>query len=288
MSFICLEGLDKTGKSTVAEYYRKQGYEVVHLSAPDKKYQDEYYTGPSYLDEIVDLLMQYDGKNVVWDRSWFGEKIWPHVYGRKPCLTDEDFEIIQEYEDRNNTQRILMIDPDIDAHWQRCVENNEPLNKRQFDIANSLYSRLAHSAGFIPQTLGDYDEKFTRAEGKDTPVAQEIEEPNTLDKRDVEHGLDADAAVDENKAKPAQKETKILSPIEEKLERANAINSILAKRIVKSKGEIYDQIETDIKKFLKDQLSVLMGNTSPESLSSEEIQILKVLCKQWQSKLKEK
>ena len=50
--WIILEGLDRTGKSSVADYYRQQGYEVVHMSAPDKKYSQSGYTGPSYTCNI--------------------------------------------------------------------------------------------------------------------------------------------------------------------------------------------------------------------------------------------
>ncbi|HWY36243.1 MAG TPA: hypothetical protein VNX68_16475 [Nitrosopumilaceae archaeon] len=111
-----LEGLDRTGKSIVAELYKKQGYDVVHMSAPDKKYKNPGYAGPSYLDDVLELVMQHDGKDVVFDRTWMGELIWPHVYGREPLLTEDDLEIIREFEDRNSTNRILMVDPDQQAH----------------------------------------------------------------------------------------------------------------------------------------------------------------------------
>ena len=65
MAFVILEGIDRTGKSTVAEVYKEKGFEVVHMDAPDKKYAKDGYTGPSYLDDLVELFISYSGKDVV-------------------------------------------------------------------------------------------------------------------------------------------------------------------------------------------------------------------------------
>ena len=146
MSWIVIEGLDRTGKSTVADYYRAKGFEVIHMSAPNKKFSSPGYAGPSYLDETVELLMSKDSQNVVWDRSWYGEShIWPSVYGRASQLSEDELEIIREFEDRNQTIRILMFDPNVEAHWKRCVDNKEPLTRVQFDHARQLYSKMAHT-----------------------------------------------------------------------------------------------------------------------------------------------
>ena len=92
MAWIILEGLDRTGKSTVAELYKRQGYEVVHMSAPNKKFTQPGYTGPSYLDEMIDIYMKYSHKDVCFDRSPYGETVWPFVYGRKAQLSEEEIE----------------------------------------------------------------------------------------------------------------------------------------------------------------------------------------------------
>jgi len=283
MGWILCEGIDKTGKTTVAEIYRKKGYEIVHLSAPDKKYQDEYYVGPSYLDEIMEMLMEHDGKNVFWDRTWFGEKVWPHIYGRNPCLSDEDFEIIKDYEIRNTASKILMIDPNIDSHWQRCVENNEPLNRRQFNLANNLYSQLAHSSGFIPRTLGDFDEKYAGDKGEDNTLEQEVKEESVVKKRDSESVVNDSGTVDKDKDISNNKTEAQL-----RLEKANAISKVLGKKIIKGNGDIYESIEDEVRIFLNGRLSELMGTPNNSMLNSEEVEILKVLCRQFKSKLEHK
>jgi polyphosphate kinase 2 (PPK2 family) len=117
--FIIIEGIDRSGKSTIAELYKKNGYKIIHMSAPNKKYKQPGYSGPSYLDEILDIYMEHDGQDVVFDRSAYGEFIWPHVYGRESTLSEDDMEILQEFEERNETLKILMTDPDTEAHWKR-------------------------------------------------------------------------------------------------------------------------------------------------------------------------
>ena len=284
LSWIILEGLDRTGKSTVAELYREQGYEVVHMSAPNKEYQKEGYSGPSYLDEILELYMQYDNVDVIFDRSPYGETVWPHVYGRKPMLSEEDYEVLREFEDNNSAQRILMIDPDAKAHWERCVANNEPLNMQQFKVASALFNKIAHKYNFLPSQLKDFDGQ-KNTEGKDTAP---VEEKRPNDEPAVETTMpDRPIGSDDNTRQDKVSVQKEDGKSDEqcKLEKANAINSILSKRIVRQKGVTFDNLESDIKAFLQTQLSELLGNSSKApSLSGEEVEILKLYC----SRIKEK
>jgi thymidylate kinase len=285
MAFLILEGLDRTGKSTVAELYKERGYEIVHLSTPDKKYTEPGYTGPSYLDEILELIMQYDGKDVVWDRSWYGETVWPHVYNRQPLLEEDELDILRDFETKNSAQRILMIDPNAEAHWKRCVENNEPLDIQQFKLSSALFNKMAHKYNFIPQQLEDFDVKG-ESEKKDTaPSKDEAEGSDAGSKAALP---DADAVSSDDSGKTAEPQQADLGKTQEqeKLEKANAINSILSKRIVRSKGLIFDKLETDIKVFLQQQLSNLLGTTSEDSLSDEEVQILKIYCQRIKEKSK--
>ncbi len=156
MTWIILEGLDRTFKSSVAELYRSQGFDVIHFSAPAKKYTTPGYTGPSYLEDILSMLVSLTGKDVVFDRSWMGEQVWPFVYGRNALLSTEDLEVIREIEDQNQTVRILMHDPDARAHWQRCVENKEPLDGVQFKTARDLFYKMAEMYGFTLKTKDDF------------------------------------------------------------------------------------------------------------------------------------
>lgn len=126
------------------------------MSAPDKTMSQPGYVGPSYLDQMVQMLTDVNGRDVVLDRSHYGELVWPQVYGRKPMLTDEDMEILREIESNMDVTRILMVDSNAEAHWQRCVDNKEPLTKVQFVKARSLFSGVADKYGFERKTLKDF------------------------------------------------------------------------------------------------------------------------------------
>lgn len=290
MSWVILEGLDRTGKSSVAEIYKKKGYEVVHMSAPDKKYKQPGYAGPSYLDDMLELYMKYDNRDVVFDRSIYGELIWPHVYGRDPHITEEDIDILQEFELRNQASHILMLDPNVEAHWKRCVENNEPLTRPQFTLASRLFDKLAHNHNFIPRQLSDFGTEITKSESDSAAVVEEGGEPQAVTERkdpiDVrsDKASVSDASAKESKVKDNKTKEQTI------LEKANAINSILSKRIIKQKGNIFDLIESDIKKYLNEQLKVLFngGTTIEESLTKDEIVVLKLYAKKILDKQKER
>lgn len=274
MAWYCLEGIDRSGKSTVAEFYKKQGFEVIHLSAPDKKYTRLGYTGPSYLDDTMELMVSKSGQNIVWDRSWYGESnIWPYVYGRDPQLTEEDIEILREIEDQNDTTRILMFDPDAKANWQRCVDNKEPLTLQQFNLARQLYSAMAHKYNFTVTSLPKFLEANNVAPKQPTKLDSDTVAP-------VSNNVAA--AVAEIKAMAEEK----MSKEQEKLEKANAINSVLkTKKLFKQTGWPYDELEGQVRQFLNTQLGDILGTAKPSTaLSTEDVMIVKEFLK----RLKEK
>ena len=263
MSWIILSGIDRSGKTTAAEYYKSEGYEYVHLSAPDDKYYSPGYTGPSYVDEMVDLVMKYDNVNTVFDRSWYGEKIWPDVYGRKPLLNDEDYEVLHEYEYRNQTVKYLLHDSNIAAHWKRVQEDTglKPTTKDQFVKAGRSHMGLISKYNFIKKTIEDFPKVEKKPDNKEEK--QEIEA--TEEKIEI--------------IKPT-----LLSG-QSKLEMANAINTVLNNRIIKKKGHLFESLESDLRGFLDNKLSALLGEPQ-EEFSVNEIKVLKQFCQQWQSKLK--
>lgn len=274
--WILLEGLDRSGKSTLAELYHKKGYEIVHLSAPNKKYYDPTYVGPTYLDEMVDLYMSYDGKDVVFDRTIYGELIWSKIFNRTPLLNDEDIDILREFEGNNNIERILMYDPDINAHWQRCVDNNEPLSRLQFIKANKLYGDLL-DYGFIKKNLREVKDAFPNNE-------------DSSKNNGKEGGTKASRKSSISSVRSDHLRTAPLKPSPEqvKLEKANAINNVLSRKLIRSGGPLYEEIERDLKSYLRNQLRSLLGEDthSVKSLSKEEIDILKLYVQRIKDKLK--
>jgi len=278
MSFILIEGVDRSGKSTVAEMYEEQGYKVVHMSAPDKKYFKPGYVGPSYIDELIDLYMQYDGEDVVFDRTIYGEFVWPNVFSRKSLLTEDDLEPLLEFEYKNNAQYFLFYDKDKEAHWQRCVANNEPLTRVQFVAAYREYEKLAERFNFKKVTLQDFDSMSKSKTADDGAVKQAVLNSAPEDAVDQAH-----SSVPSDEEVSYQASTATETEQQKKLNRANAINSILTKRIIKQRGPIFDELELDIKEFLNNKLSSLFGEEA-HTLTREEIQLVKLVCERFKLK----
>ncbi len=278
MAWILIEGLDRSGKSTVAEYYKSQGFQIVHMSAPSKKYKDPLYTGASYFEEIYELYSKYTDIDVVWDRTSMGELVWPHVYGRKPMLTEDDIAELREIEARNKTKYLFMSDPDVKAHWDRCVANNEPLTKKEFKAAILLYRNMSSKYGFQQVHLPVFLEKHKlKMEDFDAPSKthkpKSSEDDRLPDKEAHEKQGSERSGPDDSFSFDNDK-----TPEQLRLEKANAINSILSSKLIKRRGPVFDQLERDIKLFLNDRLASLFGKQTRD-FTSKEVQILKTYCK---------
>lgn len=271
MALIILEGLDRTGKSTVASYYQAQGYELVHMSAPPKG-----TTYDDYMQDMTDLIASAATKDIIFDRSHYGELVWPEVYGRKPIITADDFEHFTELENSVGVYRIFMHDRNLEAHWKRCVDNKEPLTKAQFNRARSLFSQMAHKYNFESVTLDEFYKKFPDA--KDMAV---IGSPSN--NADDSNGVASTGTSPEvNPAPVASYAGKTKE--QTKLERANAINDILSKRILKAKGQVYDELENELRFFLNSKLGTLLGEENNLQLTSEEVKFYKAMFKKAMNK----
>ena len=272
--FIIIEGLDRTGKSTVAEHYKSEGYEVVHMSAPDKKYKDPSYQGPTYFEELYEMYSKYNGIDVVFDRTPYGEMVWPHVYGRDPMLTEEDIMELREMEQLNDPKYLFMTDPDVKAHWDRCEANKEPLKKEQFKTAISLYRQLATRFRFQQVELPVFLEKH----GKSIDDATKSKHSDTTENAsESTHETQPMAGKSGSLSLNEVSTSSDKSPEQLRLDEANAINAILTSRIVKKKGTAFDKLDRDIKVFLNKKLGVLFGKQS-SNFTSKEVQILKTYC----------
>lgn len=293
MSWICLEGLDKSGKSTLAEHYKKLGYKVIHMGPPDKKYFQPGYNGESYLEELVELYQKHAGQKVVWDRTPYGELIWSQTFGRKQMLSEEDIDYLSGIERNNDAEHILMYDENIEAHWQRCVDNKEPLTRQQFGRANIFYDRLVKDYGFVKRQLSDFPGFERIKSGRDGGTGDSVILPNeeSLHKHDGNidvtgsgtpvTGLGNEISIRTNGASPS-----IVGSIEDKLERANAIRSLLQGQILKKKGGSYDDLELVLRGFLQQELDKLFtAKSSTQELTDEEVGILKLYVKRIKEKM---
>jgi len=171
--------------------------------------------------------------------------------------------------------RILMFDQDVEAHWQRCVDNKEPINRVQFVQAGRLYDELAAKYSFQKQQLGDFSEPDVEGTREDqseiaadgnTNVVGDIRQDGKS--QDTQHGRDNSPEA-----------------LEEKLERANAIRSLLKSSLVKKKGEIYQNLENDIKNFLEKELENIFTERRQDDFTQDEVQILKIYAQRIKEKM---
>jgi hypothetical protein len=187
-----------------------------------------------------------------------------------------------------------MFDSNTEAHWQRCVENNEPLTRQQFGRASVFYERLYNEYGFVKKQLSDFPEIMPEGSGSDdgsgaSSVQQSVGSVS-------EHGGDAadngslEAGTKMGKQKPVRDESKSsgvlgntsdCSTLEDKLERANAIRVLLSGKIIKKKGEIYDDLDEAIRGFLHAELDKIFNPPKPQGstadFSEDEVRLLKAL-----------
>lgn len=268
MALIILEGLDRTGKSSVAQMFEKKGFELLHISAPAKGTSPDQYIG-----EWVDLLTSIQGRDVVLDRSHYGELVWPQVYSRKALLDDESIDILREIEANMDITRILMYDPDSKTHWERCVANNEPMTQQQFVKARAAFSAMADKYDFVRKTIKDFPDAV-----QPLPLNQAGKPGNDADSSAKASDSAEEAGSDKTNGLAKSKE-------QLKLERANVINEVLSKRIIKGKGPMYDEVERNVRHHLNQELGKILGTSSPNiTLTNEEVELLKFFCK----RLKEK
>jgi len=239
------------------------------MSAPAKG-----TSSSAYLGEMVDLLMSFSGRDVVLDRSHYGELVWPLVYGREALLNEEDMESLRELEDSLDTTRVLMHDPNTEAHWKRCVDNKEPLTKAQFVKARTLYSAMADKYAFTRKTLGDFPEAAA--------IAAQV--ASTATTKAAVDSAPAQAASPSSSSIPTPK-TDVRTPQQQKLDKANAINEVLSKRIIKGKGQMFDDLERSVRGFLNTELGKIFGTTSSATgFSNEEVELLKFFCERLKNK----
>ena len=239
------------------------------MSAPPKEQTED-----DFLQEMVDILSKAATKDVILDRSFWGEIVWSQVYGRKSKLSPEGIEILQEIEESVGTKRILMHDNNVEAHWQRCVDNKEPMTKVQFVKAKSLFSQLAQTYGFELITLPQFLKQYPDAAEFNKP--QEKKEESVGESVQLTQSTPTPAPVIVQDGKTAE---------QLKLEKANAINDILSKRILKNRSPIFDDLENEIRSFLNSKLANIFGQGSnSESLTADEIKFYKLMFKKAKEK----
>jgi hypothetical protein len=261
MAWKIYTGVDRCGKSTVAEYYEKQGYKIIHLTKPGKKH---YRTDGinSYLNEMLEMYLDNSGKDIFWDRSIYDELVFPEIYGRKSLLSLDDIEILREIEDQNNCEYVYMYDENMDKHWERCVRDNEPLNPQQFIKAYDLFEKnIVQQFSFQKLTLPQFLNTIPQEE---SIIKQEVEIITKPLEKQIEK-------IEEKVMSLIQDKT-----ILDKLEYADNLKKVLDMDLIKKKNNPYlDQIELEIKKFILSKINSIFSPNEDTIFTKEETVVLK-------------
>lgn len=147
---IMLEGLDRTGKTTLANAIAKRlGAPVIHKSAP---------TGDWFIEYVAPLAGYQPGLDLVLDRWHWGEMVWPTVFGRDVSMPLSGFRYVDAMMTKLGGVAVLGTG-DLDAVWQDAVAADEPIAKlpngqRQFANAHRLFNRVA---GISTLPVFEYD-----------------------------------------------------------------------------------------------------------------------------------
>ena len=189
-----------------------------------------------------------------------------------------------------------MYDSNTEAHWQRCADNNEPLNRQQFGRANIFYERLVNDYGFQKKQLSEFPELMPEGTGsvdsdgsssvgeaqKDLHRSDGDPDNSEFDKQTSGMGSNIAPCSDEG-------DNGAVGSVEDKLERANAIRTLLQGKIVKKKGGVYDDLEQSIRRFLNEELDqIFTGKTRDQGFTPEETGILKLYVQRIKEKQKAK
>lgn len=114
---IIIEGLDRSGKSTLAQLLSDQyGFPIVHCAKPKGDPFKEY----------LELFKKYDGEDVIFDRFYHGEFVYSELY-RDGCTID-DFQLHQlDMLAMANSTLLIYATADNDTITARCKATNESL-----------------------------------------------------------------------------------------------------------------------------------------------------------------
>lgn len=139
---VIIEGLDRTGKSTLAHLISKEtGAQVTHFSKPEKEPVFEY-TDPL-------LALTHKSRNV-FDRYHVGELVWPTIFGRASSFSPVQNAYV-EMALQSRGAVIVKTRRNMDDLREHLIRDNEPLDPGMAEHAEELFqAALVQAHSTIP------------------------------------------------------------------------------------------------------------------------------------------
>jgi hypothetical protein len=168
---VVIEGLDRTGKTTLAREVSKQtGAQYMHFGAPTRHPIDEYL-------EPVLGYRPGSGRHIVMDRGYLGELVWPTIFGRQSMMTETVRKIIEVYLQRKCCLLVLAQRP-VDDVIADCLRDGEPVDEAQVRWAHELFELAYRESPLFKTRAGEAVNPQRAAEV--VALARNIEEEMTF------------------------------------------------------------------------------------------------------------
>jgi thymidylate kinase len=146
---IIVEGADGVGKTTIVNYLaEKFNLTKRHITSQDLNTFLFYYN-----------LLE-DNDNVIFDRHFIGEMIYPYLFNRKGNLTNEQFDILLNKALTEDTY-IFIITADNDIIKQRLLERGDEPEEviKTFEYANIAFKAISRRH-YIPMFESNNEKVF--------------------------------------------------------------------------------------------------------------------------------
>lgn len=139
---IIITGVDGSGKSTLVGKLR-QRYKLDSLHLTDKD--------PTTFEFYKSLLLK---KDLVTDRDFIDEMIWPEIFNRKGNLNLRKFEKLSSLAKEMDTKIIILTAP-IDVLKSRLAERNTEERKETLDNLEKIDNMFRYYAGLCKAPVVD-------------------------------------------------------------------------------------------------------------------------------------
>jgi hypothetical protein len=155
VALIYIEGVDHTGKSTLAGELKRLLKErdphhvvrVLHFGAPEADALHEYI-GP-----ILDY--SHEAEHLVLDRFHVGEAVWPRYFGRESRMTEVERALIEQFLTSIGAVGVLAQRPEISvrASFEASAARGEPEPLAVEDIGPAIsdFEREFHEVVLTPR-----------------------------------------------------------------------------------------------------------------------------------------
>lgn len=139
-----LEGIDRNGKSTLAEEFKKLGYHYVFFGKVDFDPYDMHFN--FITNELPKLVKKY--QNIVLDRSYFSELVYGSFFRNKHYYKLDKYDYLDKFLNTFFKVKIVYCQTDINTNWQLIQKENKKeiiTFKKLETLRNKLNNVLANS-----------------------------------------------------------------------------------------------------------------------------------------------